>query len=312
MQVVLLALVEGSLGTLLVAAATMGVLAIVFGWVLGWANRTFWVEVDPRIEAVNDALPGANCGGCGYVGCGEYAEAVVKDDAPIDLCAPGGAGCAEAIGAIMGKDVADTAPMRPVMHCAATSDQRLKKIPYTGEPTCAAANLVSGIQGCTYGCIGFGDCEESCPYDAIHIVDGLARIDYGRCTGCGNCVKACPRNLLSLIPFKAERMFVISCCNQDFGAEVREVCEVGCIGCKACSKKSELITMEGNLPTLNYDAYDPETADFEAAMEKCPRKSMVWVGKPTEKHLEQTKDEELPAVIKGDPKSTVDDAEWRG
>ena len=197
--------------TILLAALTMLVLAAALSSVLGWAAKAFYVEVDPRVERIEIALPGVNCAGCGYIGCTDYAEAIVADgDVRVDLCAPGGVACAESVAAIMGVDVEPSWPYRAVVHCSATREQRLQQQEYRGETTCSAANLVAGVQGCTYGCLGFGDCVMACEFDAIHVIDGLARVDYRKCTGCGACIDACPRHIISRIPFKAEQVFVVA------------------------------------------------------------------------------------------------------
>lgn len=298
---------------LLMAGGSMMALSVGAGAVLGWAKRAFHVDTDPRIDAVNAALPGANCGGCGYVGCGSYAEAVVLQDAPCTLCPVGGAACAEAVAAIMGREVEPSWPSRPVVHCRATRDQRLRQAPYLGEPTCAAANLVSGVQGCTYGCLGLGDCVRACAFDAIRIERGVAVVDYEACVGCGACAKDCPRNLISMVPFKAERMLVVGCSNRDFGKDVKAVCRVGCIGCKACQKASPLFRVEDNLPSIDYDAYDPRNLETAGqAVGKCPMKGLVFVGRPTPRDLEATRGESVPEVVQADFRTTVDDTEWQG
>jgi len=156
------------------------------------------------------------------------------------------------------------------------------------------------------------DCTQACDYDAIHVVDGLAVVDYEECVGCGACARVCPRNIISMVPFKAERMFVVACSNKDFGNDVRAVCTVGCIGCKACERLNDLLHIEENLSTLDYGDYDPVAANFEAAFEKCPRDSMLFVGKPSAKDLAAVADEELPDRVEADFKTTVDDTEWRG
>jgi len=296
----------------ILAAGTMLLLALVMSLILGWANRTFHVEVDPRTEAIQEALPGANCGGCGYVGCNEYAEATAKGEAQPNLCTVGGASVATAIAGILGVAVEETWPYRAVVHCAANYDNRLGRSAYVGEPTCSAANVISGVQGCIYGCLGFGDCVLACDYDAIHMVDGLATVDYEKCVGCGACARVCPRNIISMVPFKAERMFVVACSNKDFGNDVRNVCKVGCIGCKACERVNDLLHIESNVATLNYDNYDPAKVDFSAALNKCPRESMLFVGKPSALDLAAVADEELPDRIEADFKTTADDTEWRG
>jgi Na+-translocating ferredoxin:NAD+ oxidoreductase RNF subunit RnfB len=282
-------------------------------WVLGWANRVFHVAVDPRVEAVSEVLPGANCGGCGYVGCAEYAVAVVAGRADLTLCAPGGAGCAQALAEILGQDLAPSFPYRAVVHCAASWEERLPPVKpaYRGERTCAAANLVAGYQGCTYGCLGLGDCVAACRYDAIHVVDGLAQVDYHHCIGCKACEAACPRHIISMVPFKSERMLVVACSNRDHGPAVKAVCLIGCISCSACAKKCGLMRMENNLSQIDYDAYT-DHPDLALAVEKCPRESLIYVGKPSPQDLAQVAEEELPARIEADFQTTVDETEWRG
>ena len=298
--------------TIAVAAGTMLVLAVAMSLVLGWANRAFHVEVDPRIDAVNNALPAANCGGCGYVGCGEYAEAVVKDGAAIDLCPVGGTTTAADVAEIMGVDVGDAAPKRPIVHCSAHYSQRLGRNEYAGEMTCTSANLVAGVQGCIYGCLGFGDCVLACEYDAIHIIKGLATVDYDKCIGCSACARVCPRNIITMIPFKTERVMTVACSNKDFGKDVKDVCTTGCIGCKSCEKVTKgLFTLENNLPILDYDHLAVDY-DFSDALKKCPMQSLVFVGKPTAEDIAETANEVMPEVVEVDFKTTVDKTEWRG
>lgn len=269
--------------TIGLAAGTLLVMALIMTYVLGWANVAFHVEIDPRIEAIADALPGANCGGCGFVGCGEYAEAVVLDNAPVDQCAPGGAGCASAIAGVMGIEVEVSVPNRAIVHCGATYDDRLGRNEYIGEKTCAAASGVAGVQGCTYGCLGFGDCEVSCTYDAIHIESGLAVVDYEKCIGCGVCAKACPRNIISIVPFKTDQVLAVTCSNRETGKAVKSVCKAGCIGCKACTRASDLFVIKNNLALINYDDYDPASIenveDLAKAIEKCSTNRIEYVGK---------------------------------
>lgn len=294
------------------AAGTLFGMAVVVSFVLGWASRVFYVEVDPRVVRVNDILPGANCAGCGYVGCNEYAEAVVRGEAMVDLCAPGGPSCAAAVAAVMGVAVEPSWPYRAVVHCSARTEQRLGRTEYRGEPTCAAANLVHDVQGCVFGCLGLGDCERSCDYDAIHVIEGLAVVDYGNCTGCGACVDVCPRHIISRIPFKTEQVLVVQCSNEDFGLEVKRVCQVGCIGCKACTKFSDLLVMEGHLPVVDYESDDFASADFTASLDKCPAESLVYVGIPTAADLADVAEEELPERIEPEFETTVDRADWWG
>ncbi len=298
--------------TISLAAGTLLTMALILTYVLGWANKAFYVEVNPKVEAINIALPGANCGGCSYIGCNEYAEAVVDDGAKVSLCTVGGDSCAEAIADIMGVEVGASLPFRPVVHCRAGYAERLGRSEYEGEQKCIAANLIADVQGCIYGCMGFGDCTRTCDYDAIHIIDGLATVDYEKCIGCGACAKVCPRNIITITPFKNEQIFAVTCSNKDAGKDVSKVCTVGCITCKACTRHSSLFTIEDNLSTINYDAYDPENMDdVLKAADKCPRNGILLVGKPTKqaRFADIDADDE---IVTPDFKTTVDDTEWRG
>jgi len=298
--------------TLILAAAVLALLAVGMGWVLGWASRVFHVEVDPKVEAINIILPEVNCGGCGYIGCNEYAEAVVSGEEPdLTLCGPGGVSCAHNIADVMGIELKETWPYKAVVNCAARWDDRLLKADYLGEMTCAGANLVAGYQGCVYGCLGLSDCVEACDYDAIHIVDGVAVVDYLECSGCKACSLVCPRNIITMVPFKSSRMLVIKCSNKDFGKDVQAVCKVGCIGCKACVREHDLMDMEGHLPVISYEDYSDEI-DFDVILDKCNRESLVFVGQPTEADLAAVAEEELLEPIEADFKTTVDKTKWRG
>ncbi len=269
-----------SLVTIFLAGGSLLVLALIFSYILCWANQAFYVEVDPRIEAICAVLPGANCGGCGCAGCADYAESIVNKGAPVNCCSAGGPAAAAAIAKIMGVEVdTSAAPKRPVVHCGAFADQRLDRGDYLGEPSCAAATNMAGVQGCKYGCLGFGDCVRACQYDAIGIQNGLAVINYERCVGCGSCVRACPRNVITMVPFKSEQMYVIACSNRESGAAVKEVCQCGCIGCMACTKKSDLCSMEGGLAVIDYEHYEADKLEeMAAAAGKCPTGSIQLRG----------------------------------
>jgi RnfABCDGE-type electron transport complex B subunit len=295
------------------SATTLLAMGLVLSYILGWASRKFYVEVDPRVTAIMEVLPAANCGGCGFVGCSDYAEAIVGADAPVNKCPVGGESCAAEVAGIMGVELTDTLPYRPIVHCGAHTSDKLKRHEYRGEPTCAATNLVAGVQGCIYGCLGCGDCTQACNYDAIHIVDGLATVDYDKCIGCQACAKVCPRNIITMTPFKFERVLAVACSNKDFGKAVKDVCRVGCIGCKACAKACSLIKIEDNLSAINYDAYCQDySEELHKAFEKCPQKRLMLVGKPSAKHLQETKDMAVPELVEADFRTTADDMEWWG
>ena len=300
--------------TIGLSAGTLLSMAVVLTFILGWANKKFHVDVDRRVLAIIDVLPGANCGGCDYVGCGEYAEAVALEHEAVNRCTVGGQNCALAVAGIMGVEIGEPLPYRPIVHCGAHYADRLGRNEYRGEMSCTAANLVTDVQGCTYGCLGFGDCTRACEFDAIHVDDGLATVDYDKCVGCGACARACPRNIITITPFKSERMLAVTCSNKDKGKDVIAVCNVGCIGCGACARTSGLFKLENNLSTFNYDEYDPATCSLDVldACKKCKRQRLVFVGKPSTDDLDRADDLSAPAVVEPDFKTTVDDTEWRG
>jgi Na+-translocating ferredoxin:NAD+ oxidoreductase RNF subunit RnfB len=235
------------------------------------------VEKDPRAEKILGALPGANCGGCGFAGCGAFAQAVADGKAPVSGCLVGGADCAKAIAEIMGIAFEVQVKTRPVIHCTAFQHQRKGKKTYHGIQGCKEANLVTGVQGCTYGCLGYGDCVASCKFGALHLDRGLPEFNYAKCTSCGACAKACPRGLIEMIPFTKQAMLVVGCSNRDPAKVVREICEVGCLGCGACSKKSDVFGVDRNLACIDYTKFD-SVEGLQAAYEKCPSAILVVFG----------------------------------
>ena len=296
--------------TIVTAAAVMLVIGALLSGLLVEANRRLAVEVDPREADIAATLPGANCGNCGFASCASYAKAVALGRSEVTRCSVGGPPVAERLALLMGVDVGATFPYRPVIHCSATNDDRLLKGHYRGEPTCAAAHVTTGVQGCTYGCLGFGDCVRRCEHNAMRLVDGLPRIDYENCIGCGDCVRACPRQIIEQIPFKADRMMVVGCSNHDPGKVVRTVCKVGCIGCSLCARKSpELFSIEDNLAVFDYERATGEE-DLNEVQAKCPMESLVYFGKPSAQHEDELQGVSLPEIA-GRPVVT-EDLDWRG
>ena len=247
---------------IVIAIAVLGALGLVFGLVLAAASKIFYVETDPRLEALNATLPGANCGGCGYAGCGGYAEAVLKGDAPIGNCASGGNECAMAMAQIMGVKAETVVRKVALVRCSGhrSVDESGKamgarqKGEYEGFKDCLAASKVGGRGPlvCKFGCLGFGNCTKACKYDAIHIVDGVAQVDKEKCTGCMACAQACPRDLI--IPVEYDRHVIIACASHAKGAVTVRGCTQGCIGCGLCTKicPEEAITVDSNLAVIDY------------------------------------------------------------
>ena len=244
------------MSTTILAPIVLGVLGIIFGIILAVASKVFAVEKDPREEAITECLPGANCGGCGYPGCGGYANAVVKGLAPVDACSPGGAEVAKKIGAIMGVEVEEGARKIAQVMCTGGGHDKTR-YDYVGLESCLAISRVSsGPLQCSYGCLGGGDCVEACKFDAIHIVDNVAKVDFDKCVACGACVDACPRNIIRIVPLNAKKYTEVPCASHDKGPVVRQACDNGCIGCKICVKacpKEGAIVVENFLAKINYD-----------------------------------------------------------
>ena len=204
--------------------------------VLAVASKFLSVEEDPRVEAVLEALPGANCGGCGFAGCESYAAAAVNDPAtPADRCCAGGAATAAKVAELTGKAAGSAEPMVAFRRCAKTEGHVLPRYEYQGVPSCAAAKMLGSPDACAYSCIGLGDCLRACPFDAMYMSHGMIHVIREKCTACGNCVRSCPNGIMEIVP-QAARVMVL-CSSQDKGKAVADVCGAGCISCMKCVKE---------------------------------------------------------------------------
>ena len=218
------------------------------------AAKFMAVEEDPRIEEVASCLAGANCGGCGYAGCADYAKAVVMDGVPCDKCAPGGPKAAAAIAKIMGGE-ASAVEKKAVVQCQGSSEHCKPAYDYKGIQTCAAAaTLYGGPKTCSFACVGLGDCTKVCKFDAIHIVDGVAKVDKDKCTGCGACANICPKQVI-MIDAGGPRKPVVMCSNKDKGAVANKLCTTSCIACGMCERtcKFDAIHVVDGVARVDYD-----------------------------------------------------------
>ena len=257
------------MNTVVIAVVVLGVLGAVFGLILAFAAKVFHVEKDPREEAIAECLPGANCGGCVFPGCSGYAAAVAKGEAPVNACAAGGAAVAAKIGEIMGVSAEVGRRSVALVKCSGFEGHVKRKFDYVGIHDCLSASLVGGggPNECPYGCLGFGSCVKACPFGAISVRDGVARVDHELCVGCMKCADACPKHLIVKVPYEAD--VTVACSSREKGASLRKYCDIGCIGCKICEKTCEhdAIHVIDNIAVIDYD----KCISCGQCAPKCPR-----------------------------------------
>lgn len=244
----------------------IGGIGLVSAVALAIAEKYLSVPEDTRVGKVTELLPGINCGGCGFAGCADYARAIVLHGAEGNLCAPGGATCANAIAAFLGKAAASLERRTALVLCCGDDTETTRRAAYNGINDCAAAQATAGgDKGCTYGCLGYGTCGRVCPVNAITIQKGLAKVDKNICIACGRCVTACPRKLIKLVPAAAS--IHVLCNSKDKGPALKKVCGTGCIACRMCTKLSDgAITMDGFLAVVDYS----KPLTNEETITKCP------------------------------------------
>lgn len=265
--------------------------------------QKFKVYEDPRIDKVEDELPAANCGGCGFPGCRNFAEELVKAEDFGDLfCPVGGNETMSRIAELLGKAAVTQEPKVAVLRCNGAYKFRPKANRYDGTETCAiAAALYGGDTACEYGCLGYGDCVEVCKFDALYMDDktGLPVVIDANCTACGACVKECPKNLFELRKrYKKDRKIYVACMNEDKGGPARKSCSVACIGCTKCLKVCpfDAITMNNNLAFID----SVKCRLCRKCAPECPTDSILEIGFPPKKEQAEDNKTGQTAAITGD------------
>jgi RnfABCDGE-type electron transport complex B subunit len=262
--------------TVAMSVAILGGVGTAFGALIALANARLRVAEDPRLDALSDILPGANCGACGFAGCRAFAEAVIQGKEVPATCTVMSEGEREDVADFLGIDVGAANRRVARLLCAGGSDVASRKAEYVGIESCAAAVAVSGGgKGCSWGCVGFADCAVSCDFDAIVMSSNdLPVVSPELCTACSDCVEACPLDLFALFPL--DQHLFVQCRNLLDGDAAESVCSVACTGCRRCVQDASpgLIEVHSGLAVIDYTQIELENPK---AIERCPTGAIVWV-----------------------------------
>lgn len=269
------------LASIAVSMLSMGGLGALFASGLVVANQKLHVDEDPRIGQITTLLPGANCGGCGLPGCGSFAENLVNDKIVISGCPVCDDDAREEIANIMGVETVKGEKIVARVLCRGGKYESALKGEYLGIESCTAAHITGGGDKlCLFGCLGYGECVGSCPFDALHMSEnGLPLVDEEKCTGCGNCEEACPRGVIEM--HSNSHTLFVACKNEDSPKDSRKVCIKACVGCGLCVRGVEegLMTMKSNLARIDYHLYG---SGSELPTDKCSTNAIVLIESSSE------------------------------
>ena len=265
-----------SMLNILVAVGFMAGLGLTLATVLVIANRRLFVHEDPKIDEVEELLPHANCGACGTAGCRVFAEKLVAGELQPGACTVNSAEMNQIIADYLGVELGSREKRVARLACAGGSNVARRHGDYQGVESCRAAALVAGGgKGCAWGCLGLGDCERICDFDAI-VMDrhDLPEVIDDLCTACGDCVDICPRDLFSLQPLSHHLW--VACKNLEKGEAAEAECVVACNGCGRCAADAPggLVAIENNLAVIDYSR---NALASRIAIERCPTGAIVWL-----------------------------------
>ncbi len=272
--------------TVILAMIFTGGIGVILALIIGLSVKWFSVTIDENIEKITELLPGANCGGCGFAGCSEFAKAIVKDNIEVSNCPVASSSIITEISKALGLDSSQKEPQVAIVLCGGDNSKAKQSAKYNGVTDCKYAMIISsGGKACTYGCLGLASCARICPFDAIEMRNGLAIVHPDLCVGCGKCVEICPRKLIKMVPKKAKTH--VFCSSPEKGPLKKQVCSVPCIGCRKCTKVTEeegQMEIKGFLIQTNYE--NPPLNDITEAA-KCPTNCL----KSSETFLSENKEE---------------------
>jgi Na+-translocating ferredoxin:NAD+ oxidoreductase RNF subunit RnfB len=262
--------------SVIVSALILGGVGLFFGTAIALAHKKLKVWEDPRIDAVNEMLPGSNCGACGFAGCRVFAEGLVENKTQPAGCTQMDAESIADVASYLGVEAGEAVKRVARLLCAGGWHVAVQQARYVGLETCGAASAVSaGGKGCSWGCIGLADCERVCDYDAIAMnAFGLPVVDPERCTACEDCVEACPKELFTIMPI--EQKLIVQCRSELEGEAAEAICQVACTACGLCKNDvpEGVIEMRNGLAVVDYTRNEQAGPD---GTKSCPTGAIAWV-----------------------------------